>query len=132
MKTLLVIDDEPGHRLMVRAVLEDDGWRVFEAASGEEALEFFGAGELPAHVALLDMNMPGLDGQATMTRLHQIRPGLPVILLTGHEAVDDNGTNPVAQAFACLTKPLSFNVFLETLQAAVREGKECSANGGKS
>ena len=53
-------------------------------------------------------------------------------MLTGHEAVDDNGTNPMAQAYACLTKPLSFNVFLETLQAAVREGKECAANGGKS
>ena len=42
MKSLLVIDDEPGHRLMVRAVLEDDGWRVFEAASGEEAQDFRG------------------------------------------------------------------------------------------
>ena len=46
-----------------------------------------------------------------------------------HEAVDDNGTNPMSQAFACLTKPLSFNVFLETLHAAAREGKVCATNG---
>ena len=47
-----------------------------------------------------------------LRRLKVLYPDLPVILLTGHEAVDDNGTNPVSQAFACLTKPLSFNVFL--------------------
>ena len=37
-KTLLVVDDEPGHRQMVRAVLEDAGWKVIEADSGESAL----------------------------------------------------------------------------------------------
>ena len=64
-----------------------------------------------------------------LRRLKVLYPDLPVILLTGHEAVDDNGTNPVSQAFACLTKPLSFNVFLETLHAAARVGKVCATNG---
>ncbi|MEG6549178.1 response regulator, partial [Desulfocurvibacter africanus] len=37
-RSVLVVDDEPGHRLMVRAVLEDNGWRVGEAADGGTAL----------------------------------------------------------------------------------------------
>ena len=118
MKSLLVIDDEPGHRLMVRAVLEDDGWRVFEAASGEEALELFRAGGLPAQVALLDMNMPGLDGQATMTRLHQIRPGLPVILLTAYGTVGSAVEAMKQGAFDYLTKPADNDELILTLNRA--------------
>ena len=43
-------------------------------------------------------------------------------MLTGHDSVDDSGDSPVASAFACLTKPLSLGMFLETLEAAARSG----------
>ena len=48
-KHLLIIDDEPGHRLMVRAVMEDDGWQVSEAGSGEEGVRLFTAAPHYAH-----------------------------------------------------------------------------------
>ena len=118
MKSLLVIDDEPGHRLMVRAVLEDAGWRVFEAASGEEALAFFNAREHQAQVALLDMNMPGLDGHATLTRLHELHPGLPVILLTAYGTVGSAVEAMKRGAFDYLTKPADNDELILTLNRA--------------
>lgn len=118
MKSLLVIDDEPGHRLMVRAVLEDSGWRVFEAASGEDALEFFTTKAQSAQVVLLDMNMPGMDGQTTLTRLHEIHPGLPVILLTAYGTVGSAVTAMKRGAFDYLTKPTDNDELILTLNRA--------------
>lgn len=118
MKTLLVIDDEPGHRLMIRAVLEDEGWQVFEAASGEEGLAFFTEKGLYAHVALVDMNMPGLDGQQTLTRLHEIHPGLPVILLTAYGTVGTAVEAMKRGAFDYLAKPADNDELILTLNRA--------------
>ena len=84
-------------------------------------------------MVVLDLLMPGLPGDEALHRLKAAQPDLPVILLTGHEVVDDTGLSPVCQAYACLTKPLSFNVFLETLEAAVRECREtASREGGRA
>lgn len=105
MKTLLVIDDEPGHRLMVRAVLEDAGWQVVEAASGEEGVALFAQNGQFAHVALVDMSMPGMDGQATLARLHELQPDLPVILLTAYGTVGTAVEAMKRGAFDYLTKP---------------------------
>lgn len=81
------------------------------------------AAESKPDVVVLDLLMPGLPGDEVLRRLKAAQPDLPVILLTGHETVDDTGAAPADQAFACLTKPLSFNVFLETLEAAARLGR---------
>ena len=118
MKTLLVIDDEPGHRLMVRAVLEDAGWQVFEAASGEEGVEYFAKNRQFAHVALVDMKMPGMDGQATLTRLHELQPGLPVILLTAYGTVGTAVEAMKRGAFDYLTKPADNDELVLTLNRA--------------
>lgn len=118
MKSLLVIDDEPGHRLMVRAVLEDAGWQVFEAASGEEGLAFFGKRDHCVHVALVDMNMPGMDGQETLTRLHELQPGLPVILLTAYGTVGTAVEAMKRGAFDYLTKPADNDELILTLNRA--------------
>ena len=118
MKTLLVIDDEPGHRLMVRAVLEDAGWQVFEAASGEEGVELFAKNRQFAHVALVDMKMPGMDGQATLTRLHELQPGLPVILLTAYGTVGTAVEAMKRGAFDYLTKPADNDELIITLNRA--------------
>lgn len=77
------------------------------------------AAETP-DVVVLDLFMPGLPGDEVLRRIKAAHPDVPIILLTGHAAVDDTGVAPAAQAFACLTKPLSFAVFLETLEAAAR------------
>jgi DNA-binding NtrC family response regulator len=100
----LIVDDEPGHRMLVRAVLEDAGWRVTDAASGEAALAALSGGAQP-HVALVDMKMPGMDGLTLMRELHARIPLLPVVLLTAFGSVGSAVEAMKQGAFDYLTKP---------------------------
>ncbi|GFN32331.1 response regulator [Paenibacillus xylaniclasticus] len=63
---VLIVDDQPMLRLMLREVLEASGLNVYEAASGEEALEL--AGSRVVDLMLLDMKMPGMDGVELLRR----------------------------------------------------------------
>ena len=65
--TVLVVDDEPLVRSVMRGSLEQGGYRVIEAASGDEALGF--VAEETLALLLLDLNMPGLGGWDVLTRL---------------------------------------------------------------
>ncbi|ADU63805.1 MAG: sigma-54 dependent transcriptional regulator [Pseudodesulfovibrio sp.] len=107
-RVVLVVDDEPGHRLMVRAVLEDDGWTVLEASSGERALtvlaESAESGTVP-DVALVDMKMPGMDGMQLLKELQMRRQGMPVVLLTAFGSVGSAVDAMKRGAFDYLTKP---------------------------
>ncbi|MFH1915558.1 MAG: sigma-54 dependent transcriptional regulator [Pseudomonadota bacterium] len=107
-RVVLVVDDEPGHRLMVRAVLEDDGWTVLDASSGERALtvlaEAAESGTMP-DVALVDMKMPGMDGMQLLKELQIRRQGMPVVLLTAFGSVGSAVDAMKRGAFDYLTKP---------------------------
>lgn len=116
MKRLLVIDDEPGHRLMVRAVMEDVGWHVEEAGSGEEGLAFLGQDKV--QVVLLDMRMPGMDGQETLARILEIHPSLPVIMLTAYGTVGSAVEAMKRGAFDYLTKPADNEELVAVLEKA--------------
>ncbi|WP_243544109.1 sigma-54-dependent transcriptional regulator [Pseudodesulfovibrio tunisiensis] len=107
-RTVLVVDDEHGHRLMVRAVLEDENWTVIEAGSGEAALRALAeAAEnfVQPDVALVDMKMPGMDGLELLRELQVRRPGLPVVLLTAFGSVGSAVEAMKKGAFDYLTKP---------------------------
>ena len=88
----------------------------------------------PTRYWLVDLLMPGMTGDAVLQQVRRKYPGLPVIVLTGHDSVDDSGDSPVASAFACLTKPLSLGMFLETLEAGgpLRRHRQRQGQGGRS
>ena len=102
--SVLVIDDEPGHRLMVGAVLEDAGWRVLEA---QDAAAGLAVCEGPEHIdaVLLDMRLPDLDGMAVLRRIKVLRPHLPVIMFTAFGSVGSAVEAMRMGAFDYLTKP---------------------------
>jgi DNA-binding NtrC family response regulator len=102
-RSALIVDDEPGHRMLVRAVLEDAGWRVTDAATGEAALAALDRAQ--PHVALVDMKMPGMDGLTLMRELHARIPVLPVVLLTAFGSVGAAVEAMKQGAFDYLTKP---------------------------
>ncbi|WP_027180341.1 sigma-54-dependent transcriptional regulator [Maridesulfovibrio bastinii] len=102
-KIALVVDDEPSLRMLVRAVLEDDGWQVHEAESGEKALEIFPSTTI--HAALVDMRMDGMNGTELMDKLHKFEPGLPVIMLTAYGNVGSAVVAMKQGAYDYLTKP---------------------------
>jgi len=111
---VLVIDDDPGIRAYVEALGARRGWRTFVAAGGEEALG--GLGETRPDVITLDLMLPGIDGLETLRRLKQVRPDLPVIMVSGQERL---ATVDLARALGAsdfLRKPFA----AEDLEAALR------------
>ena len=112
---VLLADDEKEFVETLAERLDLRGIEVRVALDGKAALPTL-------DVMVVDLLMPGMTGDAVLQQVRQKYPGLPVIVLTGHDSVDDSGDSPVASAFACLTKPLSLGMFLETLEAAARSG----------
>ncbi len=84
---ILIIDDEPSVRESLQGILEDEGYQIFEAESGENGLEQLTSAE--PDLILLDILMPdGIDGLETLRRIKQISPDTPVILMSGHATLD--------------------------------------------
>lgn len=84
---ILVVDDDPAVLRLVRDKLDREGYVVFTAASGHEALQTIRQRGLP-HLAIVDINMPGMDG-FEFCRIVQRFCDLPVVLLT---AIDEEET----------------------------------------
>jgi CheY-like chemotaxis protein len=81
MALVLVIDDTPQVRRLLRLTLEVAGHRVREAAGGKEALRLFG--REPADLVFCDLFMPEMDGLETMRELRRLNPAVPVVALSG-------------------------------------------------
>ncbi|HEX2694000.1 MAG TPA: sigma-54 dependent transcriptional regulator [Gemmatimonadaceae bacterium] len=106
MPIVLIADDEPNIRRMVGALLTGEGYEVTETPSGIEAVARVKEGE--PDVALLDLMMPGdLDGMATLGRLREIAPDLPVIMMSGRAGLADAVKATKLGAFNFLEKPLT-------------------------
>jgi two-component system OmpR family response regulator len=79
-KRILLADDDEGVRASLGQVLAMEGYEVLPAANGRQAVAWLRS-ELP-DLALLDINMPGLDGWQTLERIERRRPFLPLIVIT--------------------------------------------------
>ena len=77
---VLAVDDDPEVRILTRRALEESGYEVWPAASGEEALEIVNDRGLP-HLAVIDIQLPGIDGFSLSRQIQQISD-VPIILLT--------------------------------------------------
>ncbi|HLG05634.1 MAG TPA: ATPase, T2SS/T4P/T4SS family [Gemmatimonadales bacterium] len=119
---ILVADDDPQMRRLVRSILERDGYRVSEAADGLEALESVEAGQFD--LMLLDIDMPRLDGLGVLEELRaRIRTaGVPVVVLTAR--TDDTEIRVLelgAQDF--LSKPVQPQSLQARVKAVLRRAK---------
>src|SRR6202166_2159920 len=102
---------------MVGALLSGEGYEVTETPSGVEAVARVKDGE--PDVALVDLMMPGdLDGMATLARLRDLAPDLPVIMMSGRAGLADAVKATKLGAFNFLEKPLSPESGLLALSAA--------------
>lgn len=80
-KHLLILDDEESIRQSIAAYMEDDGYVVFQARSGEEALEIVKHNHIDE--AVVDIRLPGMDGNTFMIKARKILPNLKFIVHTG-------------------------------------------------
>ncbi|MCK6544299.1 PAS domain S-box protein [Myxococcota bacterium] len=105
-ETVLLVEDEPRVREIVRQILGTSGYVVLVASSGEEALALAAAHEGPIHALLTDLVMPGMDGRTLAARLVEARPSLKVLFSSGYSdealarrGVTDFGGHFVAKPF---------------------------------
>ena len=81
--TILLVDDDPAVRDVTAAMLEDLGYGVIEADSGEMALDLLSKG-VRIELMMADYSMPGMTGGELIEAVAVRRPGLPVLLVTGY------------------------------------------------
>ncbi|UCF89994.1 MAG: sigma-54-dependent Fis family transcriptional regulator [Desulfobacterales bacterium] len=103
METILIVDDEKNYLLILRAVLEEEGFEVLTALNGQEALAVHETSDLD--LILTDMKMPGIDGIELLERAKAIDPDLPVIMMTAHGTVDKAVEAMQKGAYSYLLKP---------------------------
>lgn len=84
---ILVVDDSASHRTVISTEIKKLGYAVKSADSGARALQVINNEDVD--LVLLDVNMPGLDGFATLRQLRTIRKDLPVIMLTARDDAED-------------------------------------------
>jgi hypothetical protein len=113
---VLIVDDEPAIRTVARRALERRGYRVVAAPSGAEALAIAANASVPIDVLLTDMVMPGMHGRELIERFKTVRPGVPVVCMSGY--ADDSA--PVVDlgesVVALVAKPFSAETLTRALE----------------
>jgi DNA-binding response OmpR family regulator len=115
---ILVVDDEADVRQVLRTALEGRGYRVDEAASGEEALSQLASRRYD--LLLLDLRMAGMNGVGMMERVHLSRPDLPIIILTGYATLESAIAAVRCGAADYLLKPVSVHEIVRAVRRALQ------------
>ncbi|MCL6621821.1 MAG: response regulator [Syntrophobacterales bacterium] len=82
MKKILVADDEMAIRLLYSEELKEEGYEVYTASNGREALEI--VEKVPLDLVILDIKMPEMDGIEALRQIKERHPHLPVVLSTAY------------------------------------------------
>lgn len=114
---VLIVDDEPQLRRVMRTALSANGYEPYEARTGEEALEALR--EFNPEVILLDMNMPGIGGMAACRELRAVSE-VAIIVLSVRDGERDKIAALDAGADDYITKPFSVNELMARIRANLR------------
>ena len=127
--TVLVVEDEKDIRELVRFHLEQEGYAVREADSGESASAQLAAGT--PDLVLLDIMLPGTDGLALCRRLRMAAPtaGVPIIMLTAKAAEVDRVLGLEMGADDYVTKPFSPRELIARVKAVMRRSRVVEPEG---
>src|SRR6202045_3012962 len=115
--TILVVDDEPQIRRVLRATLSSNGYEVIEAQSGQQAIEMV-VTERP-ELILLDVNMPGMNGLEACNKIRMSFDG-PIIMVTVRNTERDKIAALDAGADDYVVKPFAIGELLARIRAALR------------
>jgi len=115
--SILIVDDEPSILQSLSGLLTDEGFEIYTADNGYEALKIIDA-EIPDMV-LLDIWMPGIDGIETLKEIKKTNPALPVIIITGHGNVETAVKATKLGAFDLIEKPLNIDKVIVAINNAL-------------
>ncbi len=120
---VLVVDDDPFERLIVRDGLESFGFQIEEAIDGPQALEVFRT--LCPHIVVLDINMPGLSGIETCAALRNMPGGarVPIMMVTGRDDMDSIAHSYAAGASDFIVKSTHPLILAHRIQYLLRASR---------
>lgn len=114
--TILVVDDEPSVRALVRRFLERLGFVVLCAANGAAAIELVRTGIADLQLVLMDVTMPELGGLETAAAIRSLRQNLPIVLMSGYteDALAAQQTDGIVDSF--IQKPFGVDQLAQVIQ----------------
>jgi two-component system KDP operon response regulator KdpE len=118
---VLLVDDEPSIRRALRTPLNEMGFATTEASRGEEAIQLVQSQSFD--IVLLDVNMPGIGGMKTLTRLRPMAPRLPILMLTVVDGEEEKVAALECGADDYITKPFSIREVIARMRSAVRRAQ---------
>jgi CheY-like chemotaxis protein len=118
--TVLVVDDEPVVRAWIARALARAGIHSVAAADGRQALRLIADGTARPDVLLTDLEMPSMGGVELAARIHALRPGMRIVMMTGDPGKAASAREHSTIVAAVLDKP----ILIEDLIAAVRPDPE--------
>ena len=116
---LLIVDDEVHFLESISKSLEARDFKVIAVDRGEKAIE--AARKSPIDVALVDLKMPGINGEETLKALKADHKWMEVVILTGHGTIDSAVECTKSGAFSFLQKPCNLDDLLEALKDAYKK-----------
>ena len=114
---ILLIDDEPIALSNMSHVLEREGYKVTACENGESGLAAMQSTEFD--IVLTDLRMPGIDGMDVLRHIRESTPDVPVIMITGHAALDSAVDAMKAGAFHYIAKPFRLDEAREVVRSAL-------------
>jgi two-component system, NtrC family, nitrogen regulation response regulator NtrX len=124
--SVLVVDDELGIRKSLTGVLQDEGYQVETADSGEACLAILAKRQVD--LILLDIWLPGMDGIQTLEKIQAVENAPPVVMISGHGTIETAVRATKLGAFDFLEKPLSVDKTLLTVKHAREQSQLASVN----
>jgi two-component system response regulator AtoC len=117
-KRILIVDDEPSIRMVLRAHLTRSGYQVTAAENGAEAIALLRNEEF--HLVVSDLKMPIVGGMKLLSHCQEVYPGLPVVLITAHGTVDSAVAAIKSGAHDYVTKPFDSDELLPIIRKGLR------------
>ncbi len=121
MFQLLVVDDDKNTRRLLRAVLERDGYTVFTAENGEDALARLS--EVHIDLTVLDIMMPGIDGYELTRILRESNNDMPILMVSAKQLPADRRRGFIVGTDDYMTKPIDEEELLLRIRALLRRAK---------
>jgi CheY-like chemotaxis protein len=133
LANILIVDDDSAVQATIRILLERAGHSVVTASDGRKALAIFETGDFD--LLFLDIFMPGMDGLETMRLIHQQRPLIPIIVISGRPIASDPGVGPDFLAMATklgavtsLQKPFKPAALLAAVEGCLEAARRPSSS----
>jgi two-component system cell cycle sensor histidine kinase/response regulator CckA len=123
---VMIVEDKPEVRQMATRALREGGFAVMEAGDGVEALALLADGHPAVNLVLTDLALPNMDGLVLARELSRLRPGIPVLFMTGYTSDESVRRTATLRGHPLIEKPFTADL----LVSRVREALDAPAPGG--